>query len=134
MSNAPRKSGWAYWIKGVLLHGLIFAAAGPAIGTIASPGVMLLPLALVVAYYTSTLAAFVAGCLVGAVSRFIRQPTPFYLTATVIGAVLGACVPLWMGSSSDMGNLIVIHAISGAFAGAVCSYLTKGVRRQAARS
>lgn len=125
-----------HWFAGpqlVLGHGLIFAAAGPAIGTLLSPGLFFLPLGLFFSYLTSTPVALLAGLLTGVAALRINDGMHLGTIAPLIGAACGMLVPAYMtvGSwfpSGPGAGLFILYAIDGAFAAAVCTRMTRFLR------
>lgn len=126
------------WFAGsalVLGHGLIFAATGPAIGMLLSPGILLFPLGLFFSYLTSTPVALLAGLLIGALALRITDEKQLSLLATGIGAVCGMLVPVYafLGAPYLLGGaawLLILYAIDGAFAATVCTHMTRFLRRR----
>jgi hypothetical protein len=130
-STAPHGHGWASYVWGVILHGIVFAAAGPPIGAFFSPGVIFWPFAAILAYITSAWAAFATGCCVGIASSFLIKPRALFAFAALTGAILGGSVPFTiagiLNGANDVG-LILMFAFPGAMAAAICTHFTSGLR------
>ncbi len=118
--------GRGYRIAG---HGLIFAALGPLIGTLASPGILIFPIALIFAYMTSTVAALATGLGVGMAAMILKRTRTLYVVAAALGAVAGASVSFAL-DAADEPLLVVMHVISGAVAALVCTHATRRLRRE----
>lgn len=121
--------GWLAYLKLILRHGLIFAALGPAIGALASPGVIFLPIALIAAYYVSLPAAMLAGLAVGAAALFVHSRM-IYIAGTAIGALSGVLFPFAFVLAQAPPSLLVWYAIAGAVAGLVCTRATRNIRER----
>ncbi|HOY78968.1 MAG TPA: hypothetical protein PLN33_14225 [Hyphomonadaceae bacterium] len=126
--HAPHGGLWIFYFWRVLLHGLAFAAIGPAIGLIFSPGVILFPLTIFWAYYVSAVSAFVAGCCIGVASSYLRKPDALYLTAAVVGAICGALPVVMFGGVFAHAGMAIMYAFSGAAAAVVCTYQFRRMR------
>ncbi len=129
MRNVLSDHPWTAWAATVVGHGLFFAAIGPAIGTVASPGVVVLPIAVVFSYVTSVPAAFVTGCLTGAAAMRLSDHRRLGFISAAIGAACGALTPASLGGW-DYPGVIVMYALAGAFAGLCCTQLSHFLRRR----
>jgi hypothetical protein len=121
--------GWPAYVRMIVVHGLTFAALGPPIGAAFSPGVIVYPVALIMAYVVSTMSAFIAGLLVGAAAPFVTQRIPLYLAGAIIGAVCAVAFPVGM-TSIDSTGIVLMYAFAGAAASLICTRITKSVRRE----
>jgi hypothetical protein len=127
--SAPHGGLWIFYFWRVIAHGLAFAAVGPAIGLIFSPGVLLFPFSIPLAYGVSLGSAFAAGCCIGIATSFVRKPGMLYAIAAVIGAIFGAH-PILPLTNPPFGNLGMWFAymFAGAAAAVVCAYLFRNMR------
>lgn len=116
----------------ILAHGIVFGLLGPPIGTVLSLGVIVYPFAVMFSYMTSTIPAILAGLTIGAVSLFERNEVVLKARGALIGAAFGATAVIAFPYYWN-AMWIVMHAISGAFAGALCTRLTKWLRQETAR-
>lgn len=128
--DQANRQRWFAHILLVLAHGAIFGVVGPAIGAILSPGVIFLPLAVVAAYMVSFGAAVMTGLLVGLLAPFVRNRVALYSAGTAAGAICAMVFPFAFMTYSAPAGLLIVYAISGAFAGLVCTRLTRPVRRR----
>jgi hypothetical protein len=122
-----RSNSWPGHVWLILAHGLVFAAFGPAIGTFLSPGVVVYPIAVIVAYRASLEAALVTGMLVGAISPFLREDRAIYAFGMMTGAVCAMAFPFAFSGEAPVGMLLM-YAVAGSFAGLVCTRLTRWLR------
>lgn len=122
-----RSNNWPGHVWLILAHGLVFAAFGPAIGTFLSPGVVVYPIAVIVAYRVSLEAALVTGMLVGAISPFLREDRAIYAFGMMTGAVCAMVFPFAFSGEAPVGMLLM-YAVAGSFAGLVCTRLTRWLR------
>lgn len=119
--KAPHGGSWLSYLWRVVRHGLGFAVVGPAVATIFSPGVMLLPLSLGPGYMICLGPCFLAGCCVAIATTFVRRPVNVYLTAGVIGAICTALV--WVGNPAlwPYPGFALMLGFAGAAAAMVCT-------------
>lgn len=126
--SAPHGGLWIFYFWRVIAHGLAFAFVGPAIGAIFSPGIVILPFALIMAYMASFVSAFVAGCCIAVATSFLRRISELYAAAAIIGAICGA-IPIFLyGPQSWHVGLTMMYAFSGAIAAMACTYLFRHMR------
>ncbi len=105
-------------------HGLTFALAGPVIGAFFTTGIIFLPVAALYAYITSALPAFATGCCV-AIASFQTKPNDLYAVAGLTGAGFAALTGFVIGIFYSAGGMMPIYAMAGAFAGPVCTWMTR---------
>jgi hypothetical protein len=121
--------GWPAYLSSITGHTLVFAGFGPAIGAIASPGVILFPLAVITAYAVSFFAAVSAGLIIGMVTPFIRSGW-LYPVSGLIGAACGVLIPFGLvAGMQPFTSFIAFYAIAGGVAAMVCTRMTRSVRR-----
>ncbi len=122
-----RSNSWQGLVWLILAHGFVFGGFGPAIGTFLSPGVVIYPIAVLLAYMVSSVAACVTGMLVGAISPFLREDRAIYAFGMVTGAVCAMAFPFAFSGEAPVGMLLM-YAVAGSFAGLVCTRLTRWLR------
>jgi hypothetical protein len=128
MASSIHERLWA--LGRVLLHAFVFGLFGPAIGTVASPGVVLLPFSAIFAYATSFAPAILTGCVVGVASLFIVRERTLYLIAAVAGVLFGAVAGYAGMFSTPPVAWVLIHIFSGFVAALVCTYMSWEVRKR----
>ena len=102
-----RSNSWPGHVWLILAHGFVFGVFGPAIGAFLSPGVVIYPIAVLLAYMVSSVAAFVTGMLVGAISPFLREDRAIYAFGMVTGAVCAMAFPFAFSGEAPVGMLLM---------------------------
>jgi len=131
MRRADKVHGAYSGAKRILWHGFIFGVLGPPIGTLASPGVIVFPIAVFFSYVTSVIPAVLAGFTIGVLSLVVRRSSTLYVLAVPIGAAFGASVVFVLSQSLSMTGLPMLYAFSGAVAALICTRLTRWTRLEA---
>jgi hypothetical protein len=131
IKHPPLGLGWAFYVWAVLLNGIAFSVVGPFLGAIASPAILGFPFSVIIAYMTTTLAAFATGCIVGVASSWLT-PLKLYFLAAAAGAISSATLPFCGLLSWYIGTpppvLVGLYAFCGVTAALICTRIFRQLR------
>lgn len=131
---APHGRSWTHYVVGIVLHAMLFALTGPAIGAVAAGivtgWIILAPFIIAFAYMSNTGAAAVGGACFAIATSFVVKPWKLYAIAGITGGVSAATLGS-LGPRSGELVAILLLAFFGAIASIVCARLVRSLRLRA---